>query len=153
MLRQNVELNLKKEILKLLPFLQTGSGDAKNLRHFWILHRFVKGRHEMILGEPVMPVEIEKYINTYNRRFLLQRLNETDAFDIDISPLEKDRLQVSFKCSKKYPDRIDYGFEFKKGKRCECEYDFFEWYSKHVESTFGKIKPALKKEEVFDKSQ
>ncbi len=122
----------------------TCSGDAKNLRHFWVLHRFVKGRHEIIMGQPVMPLYLEKQINTYNRQLLLQRLNEPDAFDADISPLEKDRLQVSFQCSKEYPDRVDYGFEFKKGKWRECEYDFFEWYSQHVESNFGKIKSALK---------
>jgi hypothetical protein len=62
------------------------------LKHYWVLHRFVAGKHEIVVGQPIFSAEIEESIDNLNKEVLLHRMNEPDAFDTDLEPKLKDRL-------------------------------------------------------------
>lgn len=95
----------------------------------------------MMIGEPMMTYwDAEDEL--HNRVLLLKRVNEPDAFDVDLKPKAKDRLQISICCGHRY---MDYGFVYKGGERVEEEFDGIEWMWRHEEVEFGKVAGALKK--------
>jgi hypothetical protein len=129
-----------------IKFCTCSKDSKKNLRHYWVFHRFIKGKDHMVLGEPVMPYTFDnKEFDLSNRKLLLRRINEPDAFDVELRPKSGDRLQLSFFCKKNSPGYIHYGFSFRKGKWVEETYDVFGWMEHHEESETGKIESALQK--------
>jgi hypothetical protein len=125
--------------------LCTCKGDAESLKHYWILHRFIEGRSMHVLGSAVMPAQIDPAIDKLNEQLLFRLLNEGNAFDAYIIPLEKDRLEISFFVGPEPYERVTYGFEFKKGKWAKRTYDVFEWEMHHSAWEQGKVKNALER--------
>ena len=113
-----------------------------NLKHYWVLYRFVNGKEEMLMGEPVMPVFIDPAMDTFNRSLLLKLLNDGNIFDDPLYPVNKDRLQLYFKISDE--GGVHYGFIYKKNDWQAIEFDYFDWFSKHDEIKKGKIKSPFK---------
>lgn len=97
----------------------------------------------MIIGEFMLPYMIDEKILIKNKAMLLKRLNETDAFDVELFPKSKDRLQLTFTCPGANDQQITYGYSYKKGKWVEEDYDPLEWCWHHDEQKFGIINPAL----------
>ena len=95
----------------------------------------------MIIGEPVLPADIDAGTDLINRTLLSRLLNDGNTFDKPLYPISKDRLQLSFTI--KDGTVLNYGFVYKKGKWEECEFDYFEWFTKHDEIKEGKIRNAL----------
>ncbi|GAB4093561.1 hypothetical protein [Flaviaesturariibacter terrae] len=74
----------------------------------------------------------------------MERVNEAGAFDVELNPKPKDRLEVTFTLNKgDYESYLSYGFEFKKGKWIECDYDSLEWMWRHDEKIGGNMKDAF----------
>ena len=122
--------------------LCTCKTNAQGDKHFWVLYRYVKGKNEMIVGLPVMPVSIAPAINKINLTTLLQLLNEGNVFDEPLFPVNKDRVLLSF--SMPDGDTLKYGFVYSKNKWVAKAYDFFSWFEQHDEIKEGKIKNAFK---------
>ncbi len=93
------------------------------------------------MGLPVMPADIDPATDAVNQNLLLSLLNEGNAFDKPLYPVNKDRLQISFTT----PDGglLSYGFIYKKGAWQACEFDYFNWFTEHDEIKEGKIKNAF----------
>lgn len=107
---------------------------------FWVLHRYVKGRDVLAIGEVVFAFwNRDREAGNHNRRVLLQRVNEADAFDTDLQPKEGDRLQISIHCENEGSGYLDYGFVFENGNWTEKSYDVFEWKRHHEAALEGKI--------------
>jgi hypothetical protein len=123
--------------------LCTCKNAAETLTHYWVLYRHVKGKEESIMGLSVLPAIIDPGIDTLNRELLLELLNNGNAFDEPLYPVNRDGLQLSF--GLKDDSRLDYGFLYKKNVWVSLEYDFFDWFTHHDEIKQGKIKTALKK--------
>lgn len=118
----------------------TCSEPVEELENYWVLHRWVKDKYEYILGLPVMPYSIENpAVDLLNRDTLLKRFNEPDAFDIELQPKPKDRLQLTFKCDDSMGGYITYGFAWKNGRWIEEEYDYFDWHNSFDEVQYGKL--------------
>lgn len=91
----------------------------------------------------MVPYVINEESLLYNKELLLKRINETDAFDVDLAPKHLDQLQLTFTCSKTYTGKITYGYQFEQNRWIEMEYDSLEWAWFHDEEISGNIKPAL----------
>ncbi len=74
-------------------------GSVDRLEHYWVLHRFDPRKDDSVIGRLFMPHTLDGRVEAYNRSLLLQRLQEGDAFDVDLKPREGDRLQLTFRCS------------------------------------------------------
>jgi hypothetical protein len=123
--------------------------DMDDLPHFWIFHSYHEEQELMVVGSPIMPVAIDEATDLINREALLKRVNEQDAFDVELLPKEKDRLQLSFSCEgERNFGRLDYGFEYRDGKWEEEDYESFDWMMKHKEKQFGEINPALEEDDL-----
>ena len=92
----------------------------------------------------MMPPFIDYKLEIYNRKLLLKRVNEVDAFDIDLHPKSKDRLQLTFTCEMFYSP-LNYGYSFNKGKWIEEEFHYLEWMWHHEKAEFGKITNVIDK--------
>lgn len=128
------------EISDQLKLCTCGGKELENLDDYWILYRFDKDKDYMIIGEPQMPLNLLYLIETgYNYEdTLLALLNQHNCFDFPYNPKEKDRLLFCLKpnswpqsVSAGEDDRLNYGYEFKKGKWRVCEYSVFEWEWHH----------------------
>lgn len=118
--------------------------DVYHLKNFWVLHRFVKGKEIITLGEVMLPY-FNPLVNVkLNEATLLKMLNEGNIFDFDIELKNKDLLHLAFKF-KGSEDYNDYGFEFKKGKWGILGYDPLSWMWHHDEYRSGKIINTVQK--------
>ena len=125
----------------------TCSSDVEKLKHYWILHRKMK-KNEMIqvcVGTYMMLNEKAQAFFELNTSTLLKRLDDSDAFDVDLDLKNKDILEVVINnISRNYEDQITYAFEYNKGKWKSIEYDFFELKNEFEEKQAGKMKSVLK---------
>ena len=97
----------------------TCSSDVEKLKHYWVLHRKSAKLDEMqfCVGTYMMPNEKAMAFLEINTTTIENRLNESDAFDVDLELKNKDILEVVINNkSRNYEDQITYAFEYNKGK-------------------------------------
>ncbi len=110
------------------------------LKHYWVFYRYAKKKDLVMIGEVIMPLAWEDpEVIALNESMLLQRLQEADAFDINLSPKNKDRLLIAIRVGSQSSDYHNYGFEWQGKKWVSCPYGYFEWTWKHDEIQFGKV--------------
>ena len=116
------------------------------LQHYWIWHHYEKGREESFMGLPMMPTSMTDPNFILNATTLLTRLNEPDAFDFPIQPLNKDLFEIVINNhASDYEKRFTYTFLFKNGKWIASDADCFTIMNHYTEEKSGKIKSALKR--------
>lgn len=128
-----------------IKFCSCNIDDIEELKNYWIFYRYQKDKNEIIMGMCMLPVRWDPEIIEHNETTILKRINETGAFDTDLEPKFKDRLEIVLHWVDGIgnpPEEFSYeplhlGFEFKKGKWQPCSYDFFEWVRKHEEEVTG----------------
>lgn len=91
----------------------------------------------------MMPHEMDAALNQLNRNTLLKRLNEADAFDVDLQPQPGDRLLLSVRVGKQNDETVKYGFEYSQGKWQHTDYFCFDWEQEHEVAVTGKLKNPL----------
>lgn len=125
--------------------LCTCAGDASRLKNYWVWYRFNKQRYMMVIGEVLMPAQIHPDTDAYNTELLSTLLNEGNVFDVAITPKAKDRLLLSFSVTNQpnTTERINYGFQYKKGKWVAIPYDVFDWGNQYEEAAKGEIIKAI----------
>lgn len=121
------------------------TGNINNLKHYWILYRFIQGKKFIVIGTVLPPYFIDPVVDEINRKQLILLLNSKNVFDCDITFNTKDRLLISFGIGNTDRERINYGFAYHNNSWQELEYDPLQWIWNHEESETGKIKNALKK--------
>ena len=124
-----------------IEFCTCAASPIYKLRNYWILHRFIKGKDIIVIGEVLMPFIIEKDIDNSNRKFLQKRINESDAFDINLNPKRGDLLEITFG-TKSVWQKLTYGYKYT-GTSWVCEsYDPLKWKWHHEVDLAGKIRNA-----------
>ena len=98
-----------------IKFCTCGTKQVWKLKHYWVLYRYKRGQSPFI-GEPVMPAWIDEDLDNLNISTLIKRLNEADAFDTDIAPKERDKLEIHFTTPRLQPGHISYFFQYRRGK-------------------------------------
>lgn len=125
--------------------LCTCSTPIENLKHYWVLHRFINGKNEFVIGSPIMPEDFCFKDHPNNEKIIEELLNINNLFDVNILPKNKDRLELSFTCKNQIESTLRYGFEYKNNKWKTIEYNCFDWMRRHEDVEFGKIKNALER--------
>jgi hypothetical protein len=126
------------KITSKIKFCTCKASATEKLQHYWCLYRFNKEKDDVVMGLllPDEPLTIDFEVN---KVVLEKRLNEEDAFDVNLSFKPKDVLEIvcnNFNDSK----RTVYGFKYK-GKRWQFyEIDDFYIMGHYDEVGFGKMK-------------
>jgi len=123
-----------------IKFCTCKAQSTERLKNYWVLHRYHKDQFAGIEGSCNPPMLMDDAMVAHNEQTLLKRVNEPDAYDVDLQPQAKDRLEIVLTCREHFGGPLHIGFEYKKGQWVPCDYDLFEWTWKHTEETFGKIK-------------
>lgn len=119
------------------------------LEHYWVLYRFDKAKDDMVIGRVMLPDRLAAEVEEYNRRLLLARLQEEDAFDVDLHPEEGDRLAITFACSEANASgrlvkkTITYGYARTGGRWVEEPYDPLSWQWHHDRERFGELRSSM----------
>lgn len=121
--------------------------DPDTTKNYWEFSRYNAKKDEYIIGQPMLPIDINPEDDTFNRQLITRLLNEGNVFDVELNPKNKDRLYLSFQINNhSWNNRVYYGYVFKKGKWIEHEFDTYEWYWRHDEEKSGKILDAIKED-------
>jgi len=127
------------KITSKIKFCTCKASSNEKLQHYWCLYRFNKDKNEMIVGNVILPDYLLDINYEVNKVVLEKRLNEEDAFDVDLSFKPKDVLEIvcnNFNDSK----RTVHGFKYK-GKRWQFyEIDDFYIMGHYDVLSFGKMK-------------
>ncbi len=126
--------------------LCTCNAGGERPTNYWEFYRFIKGKDTIVIGEIFLPAGIDTASELYNRATLISLLNESDPFDVELHPKAKDRLVLSFHVANE--GRLNYGFEYRKKKWVEKEFDALMWMRKHEEECFGEIREAWAGENI-----
>ena len=110
---------------------------------FWVLHRFVKGKNEVIMGRTALPALNLKVYQKPNEKTILKVLNQGEAFDFELNPQNKDLLHMAFKFEGDNKPHCNYGFEYKNGRWITSAYSTLAWRWHHEKLIDGKIKNAI----------
>ena len=122
--------------------LCTCATDYNQLKHYWTFHRFVEGMENYIIGETMLPYRLSATDHEANYVILNILLNEGNPFDVELLPVKKDRLHLSFTCIEG-GDTVSYGFQYTGRRWKRQEYCSLMWYWHHEEVQGGKVKNAL----------
>ena len=128
-------------ISKKLKLCTCKTKNVYQLKNFWELHRFVKGKEEIVLGETIMPYFNPLVDVKLNEKTILKLLNEGNIFDFEIELKDKDLLHLAFTFEGN-EEHNNYGFEFKKAKWKNTDHDSLSWMWHHEEYKYGKITNA-----------
>lgn len=120
------------------------SGSLGDLDHYWVFHRFVDGKDNPVIGRVLVSYRLDATTEAHNRSLLLARLNQPDAFDIDLQPRDGDRLHLAFRIIVAgAPKTVTYGYALSGGTWVEQTYNSLAWERHHDRETFGEIRGAL----------
>jgi len=119
--------------------LCTCNTNVHELKHYWIFYRFIEGQNNIVLGEAMLPAQINPEDDSFNQATILRLLNEGNIFDNDIKPVKKDRLELSFSIDNMQQATLSYGFEFKNNKWVAAKFDPLMWLWKHQQEKQGDI--------------
>lgn len=127
------------KITSKIKFCTCKASSTEKLQQYWCLYRFNKDKNEIIVGEIILPNYLLDINYEVNKVVLEKRLNETDAFDMDMSFKPKDVLEIV--CNNlDDAKRHVYAFKYK-GKRWQLyEADYFYIMGHYDEFSFGKLR-------------
>lgn len=128
-----------------IKFCTCAANDVEKLKHYWKLYRFDKDKGIMCLGETYFPTSMRDTNFKVNKTTVLNRINESDAFDIPLELKPKDLLEIVINNNVKGIDPFTYIFKYIKGKWKAIGEDPFEIMNNYDEEQTGKIKAALKR--------
>lgn len=96
--------------------------ERKHLKHYWVLSR-PNLRGEEILGDIILPADIDLSTEFHNRETLSRLINTGECFDVEMNHRENDVLILHFSCRDSY---LAYSFVFSENEWKYKEYDPFE---------------------------
>ena len=107
----------------------------EELDNYWILYRLKESGLECLIGSFYLPDELAKNFES-NKKEILKRLKDIEAFDIPITFKNEDKLVIYLDQIRKndFQDII-YSFTFKNGRWKYTQYDPLE-----LEGSYNEIK-------------
>ena len=122
-----------------IKFCSCHGQSIQELDNYWVFYRYLETKYEFVFGQSLLPNPFIDKIEFENKPFLLQRINEPDAFDVPLLPHEKDRLKLVFSKGRDRLLQLTCTFEFTNGSWTEIAYDEMNWKAQHDEIDLGKI--------------
>lgn len=129
-----------------IRFCTCSDSSYENLSHYWVLHRHNPEKDLGIIGEAMIPHHLFQPNFELDQNTLANRLNECDAFDMEMEFKPNDKIEIVFNNLLEDAKRLVFCFQFKKGKWAAVEYDVFELANNYDELSFGKMRKSLEKE-------
>jgi hypothetical protein len=106
---------------------------------------------EFLVGSFMLPNELSENFEI-NKKTILKRLKESDAFDIPISFQNDDTLVIYLNQNKKHEmDGIIYSFEYQKGKWKYDQYNPLHLSGSYNEVKFGKFESLWDRKKINKK--
>ncbi|MFM2394667.1 MAG: hypothetical protein RLZZ546_2649 [Bacteroidota bacterium] len=125
------------QISNKIKFCTCKAKDIDKLKNYWALYRYNEDKNVIIVGLPIFPVEDNFF--EINRKTILARLSEADAFDILLNFEHKDKFVVEINTFDQHK-RKQYAYEFLNDQWMESTANFFELEEDFDQITFGKLK-------------
>ena len=130
--------------------------NVKQLMHYWVLKRQTKTDIiTSMVGEIMLPLDIGEAADKFNKKTIVNLLNQTNCFDTEITHQDDDMLELHFTI-KTYSNNphmfqsqggyLVYTFKFKKGKWFKEQYDPFQ--DNYTEIEKGKIQNPFRHQEA-----
>jgi hypothetical protein len=120
-----------------MKFCTCKAASTEKLQHYWCLYRYNKHKNDSVMGL-LIPNEHLDLNFEVNKVVLEKRLNEDDAFDMELAFKPKDVLEIvchNLDSSK----RMVYGFQYKNKKWHWHEINDFYIMGNFDEVLFGKM--------------
>jgi hypothetical protein len=119
------------EITDQIKFCTCVKGHYSKLPHYWLYYRFGKKKENILMGTAIIPSYLSLPVYIENQFKLLGRLNNPDAFDVEIHPKDGDRREIVLNNLEK--SRAEFHFVFQDSS-WDCEnHDPFESLNHHIE--------------------
>lgn len=131
------------QVSEKIKFCSCATKNPRNLKYYWVWHQYNKDKNEMIVGQFFIPDFSINTNNEINKKAILNRLSEKDAFDKILDFKNKDILEIVLN-NDKNNQPITYCFQFKNGIWKNKEYCPFELCNEFDEKEKGKIKNPLR---------
>ena len=127
--------------------LCTCKTNVSGLKNTWTYYKYKGPGETNMMGEPIMPVELDPALEKANIELLQQLLNDGNVFDFEITPKYRDRLELSFDLSDGKEDRkmLFYEFVYRKGAWQPARWEPFYHQNNMNEASHGKVVNGLKK--------
>jgi hypothetical protein len=127
------------QVSEKIKFCSCATTNPINLKNYWIWHQYNKDKNVMIVGNVFLPDYKSDKNKKYNKKTILKRLSEADAFDRVADFKNKDVLEIVLN-NNQSNNSITYCFQFKNGGWRNKKYSPFELESEYDEKEKGKIK-------------
>ena len=128
------------QISNQLKFCTCSPGERNRIDHGWILHRFVGEKEFQVLGSVIPPSDwLDPAKRALNEETLLSRLNDRDAFDVDLKARNGDRLEVFFNRFSEGNDYLNYVFELKSDQWIIADWEPFDLENRFKRLRSGKV--------------
>ena len=126
--------------------LCTCNSDIIRLKNYWAYYKKAPGKVSFIIGEPMMPAQIDPKVKSFNTKLLKGLLNDGNVFDFELTPEPGDGLLIAFDLAKTGEDcsMMYYAFVYRQNKWTSCAFDTFDWEHRFDQEKYGKITNALK---------
>ena len=93
-----------------------------------------------VIGSYMLPVIGDDSMLQSNEEIIAQRVNDPDAFDVDLQPRDGDRLLVVVVCREHFDDKQHLEFEYDNGRWEHQVYYPFAWGEPLESSKTGIVK-------------
>jgi hypothetical protein len=123
-----------------IKFCSCEKAIKRKLDNYWVLFRFDAEKNEFLLGEPVMPTSYRDPDFFMNSATLLNRLNESDAFDFPISIHSKDKILIVIK---EHQEEYSYTYQYIDGCWQTSQEDPFDLMNHFKKIMKGNCEAAL----------
>lgn len=104
----------------------------------WVLNRIRGGKEEIIIGQPMLPYDLDPEVESYNVALIEEMMNQGNCFDFETEFQEKDQLVLFLKSDNQYQEERIYAFEFSDQRWCatETEQLMLNWYRETIRKGF-----------------
>lgn len=127
-----------------IKFCTCSPDEIHGAKHTWSFHRYVGETGIQKLGIMIPPLRLDNETDMYNREALLKRVNEPDAFDVELNPREGDFLNLYFSDEVR-EGTFEYGFLFKNNSWVHHTIGVFMLEREHQFDSSGDLHNALSK--------
>lgn len=93
-----------------------------------------------VIGTYMLPAIGDYMMTQHNKAAVSSRVNDPDAFDVDLHPQEGDRLLVVVVCHEHFDGAQHLEFEYENGRWESCVYYPFGWSHIHPTTRQGTLK-------------
>lgn len=112
--------------------------DLDSHDNHWVLNRIRDGKEEIMIGQPMLPYDLDPEVESYNVSLIEKMINQENCFDFETEFQEKDQLVLFLKSDSPFQEDRMYAYEFsgQKWSAIETEPLMLNWYRDTIREGF-----------------